>query len=86
MSLFGWSLPPGCSQLPHDEYPPEECPMCGADNCTDSGDAVFPDSPDFCSAACDEKYKKEMKEQDDAYAAQIAEEDAIAAQMNEMFI
>jgi hypothetical protein len=79
MSIFGWSLPPGCSRLPYDDDCQEECPMCGKPNCTDDGEPVFVASPDFCSKECDDEHARQVALEADNYAAALAEEDAIAA-------
>jgi hypothetical protein len=82
--LFGWSYPPGCSGPPDEADPPEVCPVCGADNADDEGNAICGEAPDFCSVACRDRYVAEQRAADDAYAAALIEEDRIAAEWRAM--
>lgn len=47
MSLFGWSLPPGCGRLPGEE-PVGPCSVCGGDpeSDTDKGGCICPECPE----------------------------------------
>lgn len=52
---------------------PEVCPVCGAENCTDSGEWVCADAACFCSLACRDTYVAWQREADDALVRELAE-------------
>lgn len=55
----------------YEEYP-DCCPACGRELGEEDGD--------FCDAICEAKYLADLKAEDDALAAQLAEEAALAAE------
>lgn len=77
--MFGYSYPAGCTSTPYDEEGPEVCPTCGGANCTEGGVEVYKPAPAFCSEACASEYRVRNDRDDAAYAAQLAEEDRLAA-------
>ena len=45
---------------------PEECPTCGGENSTESGEWVCADAPGFCSVVCQGEYLDVQRAADDA--------------------
>lgn len=78
MGIFGWSYPPGCSRTPCDEDYPEACPVCGAENSTDSGVPICDEAPDFCSIKCQDAYMQQQKDDADKYANDLEKERELA--------
>ena len=71
-----------CPSMDWDRYcrdndPPEVCPKCGGENCTEDGEPVCVEAPDFCSVTCRDLYTVDLRAADDlAYDA--AREDRYA--------
>lgn len=89
MSIFGWSLPPGCSHLPYDDDFAEACPECNKENSVTNvnGDVdwICKEAPEFCSVDCLNKYTARQREEDDAFAKAIQEEERLAAEYNSKY-
>jgi hypothetical protein len=81
MSKFGWSYPAGCSGTPYDDEGPLECPVCGKPNADEeSGEPIYPESPDCCSAECAHTYAGQLREQAQAeaeFAAELERQDKL---------
>jgi hypothetical protein len=54
MGLFGWSLPPGCGNLPGEELEPP-CAVCGG--LPDSDECICPECPECGEVGNPECYK-----------------------------
>lgn len=79
MGIFGWDLPPGCSQRDIDNAmgsdAPEDCYICKAalDEENDTGTCLLPKD-------CAAKLDKMQRDADDAEAAGIAEAEKYGAE------
>jgi hypothetical protein len=78
LSLFGWSLPAGCTTLPDEVYEPEDCPTCGKPNRDDNDEWICGEAEGFCSVDCRNDYMRMEAEQDAAEARALEEADELA--------
>lgn len=53
---------------------PEECPVCGKDNCGEDGEWLCKESPGFCSGDCAMLYAEEQRVIEAAEAAEYEHE------------
>jgi hypothetical protein len=90
MSIFGWSLPPGCGSLPGEEdYPCEICGefenTCVCPECPECGSVGDPDcyKPEGCNLILSQEQIDSLAKNESKWAEQNKRDAEMEARLNE---